>query len=448
MKAILKSFIAERVLSDPQIKVRFTGGKCQVPSGRFEKRYRQQRNQHALRILLRLVLFLDVAKISEIFDPPIRLFNKKAYIKSSRAFLEVLSRDYMHGVGNLAKHLAQVGVTVSYEQNHLEELDFQVTNLASDLRDGVRLGKLTELLGGGSQRILHQMRLPAVSRLQKVFNVGVVISTLSTIGVPTGDIHPNYIVDGHKPQVLRLLWSIISSFTFDALLSRSKLRNEIQTITSSNFSEICGNIEFCEDICDLLLGWCHAICSIFGLSVTNFSSAFADGKALCYLIHYYHPNILKLDKVLPTTNVPDRIENEHRNCALACETMIEIGGIPNMFPIVDSCNPPDERSTIVCTAFLCARLLESSRERLAATVIQRMFRRFQERQQKRMLGRVVSRIELFWLNHREQYYANLRSMYLPSVRKLEMFFFCHRHKIEMLKKRRLFREKVQVCLQF
>uniref|UniRef100_A0A7S3Q4Z9 Calponin-homology (CH) domain-containing protein n=1 Tax=Chaetoceros debilis TaxID=122233 RepID=A0A7S3Q4Z9_9STRA len=422
--------------------MKFTGGKCQVPSGRFEKKYRQLRNQHALRTLLRLVLFLDVAKMSDIFDPPIRLFNKRAFIKSSRAFLDVLSRDYMHGVGNIAKHLAQVGVTVSYEQNHLEELDFQVTNLASDLRDGVRLGKLTELLGGGSQRILHQMRLPAVSRLQKVFNVGVVISSLSAIGVRTGDIHPNYIVDGHKPQVLRLLWSMISSFSFNALLSRSKLRHEIQAITSSNFSEICGNIEFCEDICDLLLGWCHAICSIFGHPVTNFSSAFANGRAICYLIHYYHPHILKLDKILPTTNAPDNIENEHKNCALACETMAEIGGIPNMFPIVDSCNPPDERSTIVCATFLCARLLESSRERLAATVIQRMFRRFQNRLQTRSLSRVVSRIELFWLYHKDQYYANMRALYLPSVRKLELFFIRYRHKIEMLKKDRLSREKV------
>ena len=118
-----------------------------------------------------------------------------------------------------------------------------------------------------------------------------------------------------------------------------------------------------------------------------------------------------------------------------------------MFPIVDSCNPPDERSTIVCATFLCARLLESSRERLAATVIQRMFRRFQNRLQTRSLSRVVSRIELFWLYHKDQYYANMRALYLPSVRKLELFFIRYRHKIEMLKKDRLSREKVLVCRQ-
>ena len=39
----------------------------------------------------------------------------------------------------------------------------------------------------------------------------------------------------------------------------------------------------------LLLSWARLVCAHYGVHVDNFSTAFSDGRALCYLVHHYHP---------------------------------------------------------------------------------------------------------------------------------------------------------------
>jgi Calponin homology (CH) domain len=51
-----------------------------------------------------------------------------------------------------------------------------------------------------------------------------------------------------------------------------------------------------------LLKWCNAISSSYGVHVHNFTTSLADGKALCYLVHYYHPSILRLNDIRDTTS--------------------------------------------------------------------------------------------------------------------------------------------------
>ena len=46
---------------------------------------------------------------------------------------------FLQGVGDITKHLAHLGYTVSHRQSFLDEFDFAVTNLPTDLRCGVRL---------------------------------------------------------------------------------------------------------------------------------------------------------------------------------------------------------------------------------------------------------------------------------------------------------------------
>jgi len=389
MRTAVKRFITSRLLSEPNLKMKYTKGKCNVPSGRFERRYREELNNHILRNVLLLVIFLDGARISQIISSPVRLFNKNGMVKSSKAFLHSFCRDYLHGIGNLIKHLSQKGINISFEQSPLEDLDFSVSNLAIDLRDGVKLGRLAEVLGN-LPGVLETMRLPAISRLQKVHNIGIALAALANLGIPTVDtIHPNYIVDGHRPQVLKLLWSVITSFKLSTLLDQAKLKEEIYTVHRSNtsrrepiqFSLVCGNIDQCSDFCDLLLILCQAICHQSGYDIKNFSSSFADGKAICLLIHYYHPNIIRLRDILPThsdqlemLDSQTTIQNERFNCLLAREKMLEIGGIPNIFPMSDIYNIPDERVTIICVAYLFARLFESKKEFTAASIIQQAYR--------------------------------------------------------------------------
>lgn len=403
MRAAVKRFIVDRLLSEPRLKNKYTGGKCNIPSGRFERRYKKELNDHILKMLLVLVVFLDGAKLNDVIGYPVRLFNRSGIVKSSKAFLHVLCRDYIDGIGNLPRYLSQKEVEVYCEQNPLEELEFSVSNLAVDLRDGVRLGKLAELLGKcRPNEILEQMRLPAISRLQKVHNVSISLSALAALNLPSLDqIHPNYIVDGHRPQVLKMLWSIVTSFKLKTILKKEEVREDIYSVNCSNklrheaiqFSPICGDIERCDDICDLILALCQAVCICYGYKVNNFSTSFADGRAICLLVHHYLPKLIKLSDILPTcttvhgssnkAHLPTYlIQNERNNCILACEKIMEIGGIPNMFPISNTVNVPDERSTIICVAYLFARLFESRKDFRAATVIQMAYAKYYHRREQ------------------------------------------------------------------
>lgn len=60
--------------------------------------------------------------------------------QSSRDLLLAFSREYLGGEGDVTKHLRYLGYKVSYQQTALEEFDFSVRNIATDLRCGLRLG--------------------------------------------------------------------------------------------------------------------------------------------------------------------------------------------------------------------------------------------------------------------------------------------------------------------
>lgn len=59
--------------------------------------------------------------------------------QSSKELLFQFSKDYLSGEGDITRHLGYLGYTVSHAQIPLDEFDYAVTNLAKDLRDGLRL---------------------------------------------------------------------------------------------------------------------------------------------------------------------------------------------------------------------------------------------------------------------------------------------------------------------
>ena len=59
----------------------------------------------------------------------------------------------------------------------------------------------------------RQLRVPAVSRLQKVHNTEVVLAALGKAGCQVATTtSPKDIVDGHREATLALLWGIIFKF--------------------------------------------------------------------------------------------------------------------------------------------------------------------------------------------------------------------------------------------
>ncbi len=68
------------------------------------------------------------------------------------------------GTGNVARQLSTLGFPLGFEQSALHEFDFSVNVLAVDLRDGIRLCKLTEMLTGASPHILSRQVAALVPR--------------------------------------------------------------------------------------------------------------------------------------------------------------------------------------------------------------------------------------------------------------------------------------------
>jgi len=96
------------------------------------------------------VAFLDKTKQMNILPSTPCLFLSAGNVKSTKDLLNTLSRDFMKGEGDFVKHLEScVGLKVSYEQGFIDDYDLEITNLAVDLRDGVRLTRMTEILTGG-----------------------------------------------------------------------------------------------------------------------------------------------------------------------------------------------------------------------------------------------------------------------------------------------------------
>lgn len=62
--------------------------------------------------------------------------------------VEKFLRGRMHGEGDVMRHLASLGLRLGYEQDPRTEFEFGIHSLAADLRSGVRLLRLTELLTG------------------------------------------------------------------------------------------------------------------------------------------------------------------------------------------------------------------------------------------------------------------------------------------------------------
>ncbi|KAL7499763.1 hypothetical protein ACHAWT_010731 [Skeletonema menzelii] len=204
-KEELKKIILEQILSKPSAVQK-------TASGYFEQMLRVEIQQHTLSILLILVFFLDEAKIRQLLTEDPVLFNKTSQVKSSQEMLISLCQDCFAKQRSILNHLEYEGISVSHVQEPLDEYDFRVRNFAVDLKDGVCLAKMMDIVTNGCN-ILSSLRLPADSRKHKMYNVRLALAGLRQLGVPNiSDITPAHIVDAHQPRIIQLVWSTILYF--------------------------------------------------------------------------------------------------------------------------------------------------------------------------------------------------------------------------------------------
>ncbi|XP_021053288.1 abnormal spindle-like microcephaly-associated protein [Mus pahari] len=319
----LAMFILNRLLWNPDIAAEYRHPTVPLL---FRDGHEAALSKFTLKKLLLLICFLDHAKISRLIDHDPCLFCKDAEFKASKELLLAFSRDFLSGEGDLSRHLSFLGLPVSHVQTPLDEFDFAVTNLAVDLQCGVRLVRTVELLTQ-NWNLSDKLRIPAISRVQKMHNVDLVLQVLKSRGVPLTDEHGSTIlskdiVDRHREKTLGLLWKIAFAFQVDISLNLDQLKEEIdflkhthsikramsaltcpsQAITNKQRDKrISGNFERYGDSVQLLMDWVNAVCAFYNKKVENFTVSFSDGRVLCYLIHHYHPCYVPFDAICQRT---------------------------------------------------------------------------------------------------------------------------------------------------
>ncbi|NXG60204.1 ASPM protein, partial [Hemiprocne comata] len=318
----LAIFILKRLLWNPDIAAEYRHPT--VPH-LYREGHEEALSKFTLKKLLLLVCFLDCAKRSRMIDHDPCLFCKDAEFKASKDLLLAFSRDFLSGEGDLSRHLGFLGLRVSHIQTPLDEFDFAVTNLAVDLQCGIRLVRTMELLTK-NWNLSKQLRVPAISRLQKMHNVDIVLNVLKERGIHLKDesgasIDSRDIVDRHRERTLALLWKIVFAFQVDVVLNVEQLKEEIEFLKNAHkrknrlgalktFPNCCrvqddnssnsSPQSFSENV-KLLMAWVNAVCGFYNIKVENFTVCFSDGRVLCHLIHHYHPCYVPLEAVCQHT---------------------------------------------------------------------------------------------------------------------------------------------------
>ncbi|XP_055848549.1 protein abnormal spindle [Episyrphus balteatus] len=202
----LSTFIVNRLFKDKFLEQRYSKAYT------LSDEYADHIKKFTLQKVLFLLLFLDKAKTKRIIKHNPCLFLKKSPYKEAREILLKFSCELLANIGDITRDLKRLGYVLTHKQNFLDEFNYAFSNLAVDLRDGIRLTRVMEiiLLRDDMSELL---RVPAISRLQRIYNVNLSLKALADAEFQLkGEITAADIVDGHREKTLSLLWQIIYKF--------------------------------------------------------------------------------------------------------------------------------------------------------------------------------------------------------------------------------------------
>uniref|UniRef100_A0A182LVJ5 Calponin-homology (CH) domain-containing protein n=1 Tax=Anopheles culicifacies TaxID=139723 RepID=A0A182LVJ5_9DIPT len=202
----LSTFIIHRLFRDRYLEAR--NSKAFSLSGA----YAEHMKKFTLRMFLFLLFFLDTAKRRKLIKHNPCLFVRNAPYKETREILVRFSSTLVAGIGDITKHLKRVGYTLSHKQSYLDEYNYAFENLAVDLRDGVRLTRVMEIILL-REDLSASLRVPPISRLQKIHNINLALGALEQAEYEiAGNVTAKDICDGHREQTMSLLWQIVYKF--------------------------------------------------------------------------------------------------------------------------------------------------------------------------------------------------------------------------------------------
>ncbi|PLN74836.1 hypothetical protein BDW42DRAFT_199750 [Aspergillus taichungensis] len=361
---------------------------------------------------------------------PRRLFLASSPFKSSGAVLQGLARFLLPSSGDILKALGHLDCQLDYEQHPLDEYEFRMHNLAVDLRDGVRLTRVVELLypptsysdnitgvadvtpqrGSPSperQWLLSQnLKLPCLGRAVKLFNVQIALDALAATPSSrklVSHVRAEDIVDGHREKTITLLWGLVSKWGLAKLVDWDDLRKEIDRLTQKaiavfGYEQVSHANWFTgahssnpkaedDESISLLTQWVSILAGLKGLYFENFSTSFGDGKIYAAIVDEYEEYVRGDDTSNHQPKSLPSLASRLRSLGCSAEfTHLVLPGLSGKTHVLDS------DLTTGTLAFLCSRLLSASQRARAATVLQNAWRRVLARRERhlRTLARSVA----------------------------------------------------------
>ena len=212
--------------------------------------YYVELNKNILLKFFSLVMLLDDSKMEQSLDNDPCLFRlspelhlpagvvKALVFKSTRDAVAAFTKEFLSKEGNVFNHLEkEIAITLKYQQMPIDEYDYSIKSLIPDLQNGVVLARLVELVTGRKNILLPKLRVPTVSRLQKIHNVGVVLEELRSVRVTDfpkdmAKKTAEMVVEGNRDQVLSLIVSIVHGLQLPSLIDESDVKAEIARVRS------------------------------------------------------------------------------------------------------------------------------------------------------------------------------------------------------------------------
>lgn len=111
-----------------------------------QREYLDKLRKFTAKNFLFIVFFLDRAKEHRLIKQNPCLFVKKAPYKESAEILKKFASLVLANYGDIVRTLRRFEYTLSHKQTVIDEFNFAFQNLAVDLRDGVRLTKVMEII--------------------------------------------------------------------------------------------------------------------------------------------------------------------------------------------------------------------------------------------------------------------------------------------------------------
>lgn len=366
----------------------------------------------ALRSLM-LINLLDTAQRQGLF-PCQNLFQTSSPYKSSLAVVQGLCRLLIPSVGDVPRVLGHLGFHVSHTQYPLEEFSYHISNLAVDLRDGVRLTRLVECLlyppgsldlhrdgltvtlasgdvltsstnyngdQGATWPLSQHLKYPCTGRVQRMYNVEIALAALGSItdvdnGMLRG-LSATDIVDGHREKTVRLLWGLVSKWGLGMLVDFDLVDREtkrLRHMQARKLGRTTCDEEVAEVTCSkeserqtrLLREWAQLVCALHDVAVTNLTTSFADGQAYKAIGHEY-------TAIIPASTSCPKSKGETSG---DLPSILSAFGCSKSFTslFLSPRTSPSKTTTTSLLAFLASRILPVATPHNAALCIQRAYR--------------------------------------------------------------------------